>query len=93
MELRKIPLGMFIEILQDLYENGAEFIDLSGNMTEEGDTLRDSVKITVRPEYLAEGFEDDDDDNEEDYMETRINYPENEDDDNSLSDDDIEKLM
>lgn len=91
MELRKIPLGMFIEILQDLYENGAEFIDLSGNMTEEGDALRDSVKITVRPEYLAEEIDED-----EDYTETRIDYVNNdEEDDNdcSLSDDDIEKLM
>jgi hypothetical protein len=91
MELRKIPLGMFIEILQDLYENGAEFIDLSGNMTEEGDALRDSVKITVRPEYLAEEIDED-----EDYIETRIDYVNNdEEDDNdcSLSDDDIEKLM
>jgi hypothetical protein len=82
---------MFIEILQDLYENGAEFIDLSGNMTEEGDALRDSVKITVRPEYLAEEIDED-----EDYTETKIDYVNNdEEDDNdcSLSDDDIEKLM
>jgi hypothetical protein len=90
MELRKIPLGMFIQILEDLYDNGAEFIDISGNMTEEGDSLKDSVKITVRPEYLSENMED-----EEDYIETRIDYPDDEedDDDSPLSDDDIEKLI
>lgn len=89
MQLRKIPLGMFIQILEELYENGAEFIDLSGNMTEEGDSLKDSVKITVRPEYLSENIEDGDS-----YTETRINYPDEEDgDDSPLSDDDIEKLI
>lgn len=89
MQLRKIPLGMFIQILEELYDNGAEFIDISGNMTEEGDSLKDSVKITVRPEYLSENMED-----EEDYIETRIDYPDDEEEDSSpLSDDDIEKLM
>lgn len=89
MQLRKIPLGMFIQILEELYESGAEFIDLSGNMTEEGDSLKDSVKITVRPEYLSENIEDGDS-----YTETRIDYPDEEDDDDSpLSDDDIEKLI
>lgn len=91
MQLRKIPLGMFIQILEELYENGAEFIDLSGNMTEEGDSLKDSVKITVRPEYLSENIEDGDS-----YTETRIDYPDEEDDDDDdspLSDDDIEKLI
>ena len=90
MQLRKIPLGMFIQILKELHESGAEFIDLSGNMTEEGDSLKDSVKITVRPEYLSENIEDGDS-----YTETRIDYPneEGDDDDSPLSDDDIEKLI
>ena len=30
MMLRKIPLGLFIEILQDLFDNGADFIDITG---------------------------------------------------------------
>jgi hypothetical protein len=53
MNLRKIPLGPFIEILTDLFENGADFIDLSGEENNEGEAPRDSIKITVKPEYLS----------------------------------------
>ena len=53
MMLRKIPLGPFIDILQDLFDNGADFIDLSGDVNDEGESPRDSLKITVRPEYLS----------------------------------------
>jgi hypothetical protein len=60
--LHKIPLGPFIEILTDLFENGADFIDLSGDENNEGETPRDTIKITVNPEYLSEDIDDDDDD-------------------------------
>jgi hypothetical protein len=53
MILRKIPLGTFIEILTDLFDNGADFIDLSGDENNDGETPRDSLKITVKPEYLS----------------------------------------
>jgi len=59
--LRKIPLGPFIEILTDLFENGADFIDLSGNVNDDGETPRDSLKITVKPEYLSLEEEDEED--------------------------------
>ena len=38
LKLRKIPLGPFIEMLQDLWENGADFIDLSGEQSEDNET-------------------------------------------------------
>ena len=53
MNLRKIPLGPFIEILTDLFENGADFIDLSGNEDNGTEAPRDTLKITVKPEYLS----------------------------------------
>jgi hypothetical protein len=37
--LRKIPLGPLIEILTDLFENGADFIDLSGDENNDGETF------------------------------------------------------
>lgn len=56
--LRKIPLGPFIEILTDLFENGADFIDLSGNEDNGTEAPRDTLKITVKPEYLSPDIEE-----------------------------------
>ena len=54
-----IPLGPFIEMLQDLWENGADFIDLSGEQSNDNDPLaRDTIQITVKPEYLSNEEED-----------------------------------
>ena len=91
--LRKIPLGSFIEILTDLFESGAEFIDLAGDENNDGETPRDSLKITVKPEYLyMEDDDEDDDDILDEGMDFLIN---NESDDipRSLSDDDIQDLI
>lgn len=96
MMLRKIPLGPLIEILTDLFENGADFIDLSGNVNDEGETPRDTLKITVKPEYLS--LEEEDEEDIIDYgMDFLIN---NETEDNSpssssspFSKDDIEDLI
>jgi hypothetical protein len=61
MMLRKIPLGPFIEILTDLFENGADFIDLAGDENNEGEAPRDTLKITVKPEYLSPDIEEEED--------------------------------
>ena len=87
--LRKIPLGAFIEILQDLFENGADFIDISGESSDKGDTPKDTIKITVRPEYLE-------DHNEDDTLEQEIEMDYSDDIDHgksSLSDEDINDLI
>lgn len=76
-KLRKIPLEPLIQILQDLFENGADFIDIAGEINSEGEESRDVVKITVRPEYMS----DDDDENDDD------------EDIQNLSEDDIMNLM
>ena len=93
MKLRKIPLEPFIQILTDLFESGAEFIDLAGDENNDGETPRDSLKITVKPEYLyMEDDDEDDDDILDEGMDFLIN---NESDDipRSLSDDDIQDLI
>lgn len=94
MELRKIPLGSFIEILQGLYEEGVNFIDLSSSVNNDGESVRDSVKITVKPEYLEE-VEDEQEIDEEDLQELNreIKLEVDEDESSSLSEDDINELI
>lgn len=94
MTLHKIPLEALIGILTDLYDNGADFIDISGENSEEEGLPKDTIKITVKPEYLS-------DYNEEDVMELEqeieMDFSGDEGDDNSsktsLSDDDINDLI
>lgn len=42
----KIPLEMFINILEDLYNGGADYVDISGDTDTDG-TPRDTIKSTV----------------------------------------------
>ena len=91
MNLRKIPLGPFIEILTDLFENGADFIDLAGEESNEGETPRDSIKITVKPEYLSPDI-----DEEEEVVDHGMDFLINNENDtppSSLSEDDIQDLI
>jgi len=94
LRLRKIPLYPLIEILQDLYESGADFIDLSGEQSDEGDTPKDLIQITIKPEYMLhdERNEEDDDVTQEielDYSDDDIPDTKS----RSLSDDDINDLI
>jgi hypothetical protein len=92
MTLRKIPLGAFIEILQDLFENGADFIDISGENSDKGKSPKDTIKITVRPEYL-EGHNEDD--TVELEQEIEMDYSDDLEDSSptALSDEDINDLI
>ena len=49
VRLNKIPLQVFIDALMDVYNSGADFIDLVGKPDEE----QDVVGIIVRMEYMA----------------------------------------
>ena len=44
---------MLINILEDLYNGGANFVDISGDTDANGE-LRDTIKITVKPEYMSD---------------------------------------
>lgn len=92
MNLRKIPLGPFIDILQDLFDNGADFIDLSGDENNEGEAPRDSIKITVKPEYLSPDIDDDEEDLVDHGMDFLIDNT-NDEPTSPLSEDDIEDLI
>jgi hypothetical protein len=92
MQLRKIPLGPFIEILQDLFETGADFIDLSGENNDEGESPKDTIKITVKPEYLSDH---NDDDTVELEQEIEMDFSDDidEDEKSTFSDEDVNDLI
>lgn len=95
LRLRKIPLQPLIEILQDLYDSGADYIDLSGEQSKEGEDLKDIIQITVKPEYILHE-DDDDDDIDNNIQEVKMDYSDDNTPDTSrksLSDDDINDLI
>ena len=51
-KLRKIPLEPLITILQELYDSGADYIDISGENNVKGEEKKDIIKISIKPEYL-----------------------------------------
>ena len=97
LRLRKIPLYPLIEILQDLYESGADFIDLSGEQSDEGETPKDTIQITIKPEYMLHDERDNDDDDEDDItQEIELDYSDNDVSSTirkTLSEDDINDLI
>jgi len=92
--LRKIPLGPFIEILQDLFDSGADFIDITGENNDDAEQPRDTIKITVKPDYLTDH---DENDMMEIEQEIQMDYSDDEDDidvsPSKLSDEDIDDLI
>ena len=79
--LRKIPLEGLIQILTNLYEEGADFIDISGIQDNREEGSIDVIKITVKPEYMS-------DDND-----LQIEVDMEGEKPNSLSEDDINELI
>ena len=59
-QVTKIPLEMFINLLVNIYESGANFIDLAAIIDEEAE--KDTIKIGVRDDYYDDDEEEDDDD-------------------------------
>ena len=80
---------MLIQILQELYDGGADYVDISGDTDTDG-LPRDTIKITVKPEYLSDTEDDDDDMGIEEEFD--VNWPE-EDNSPSLSEEDINDLI
>jgi hypothetical protein len=83
--LRKIPLEGLIQILTNLFEEGADFIDISGQQDEREEGSMDVIKITVKPEYMS--------DDSEIEIEVDMQGEEEEEDKPSLSEDDINELI
>lgn len=95
MKIRKVPLEPLLQILTDLFDSGADFIDISGESnTQDGDDLRDMIKITIKPEYLC--------DKDDLIEEVELDYSDDDNDENiqihvedkkHLSDEDINDLI
>lgn len=57
--LRKIPIRILIDTLVEIYEKGADYVDIVGIP----DDTRDEIGIMVREEYYTSDLESDIDDN------------------------------
>lgn len=79
---------MLIQILQELYDGGADYVDISGDTDVDG-VPRDTIKLTVKPEYLSDF---DEESNVTFEQELDIDWTE-EDGPSNLSDDDINDLI
>jgi len=93
MRLRKIPLENLINLLADLYDGGADYIDITAESTETDEP--DQMKITVKPEYISEDLDTirkieidfTDEDEEDDVIDNKKNT------NISLSEEDINDLI
>ena len=81
---------MLIQILQDLYDGGADYVDISGDTDQDG-APRDTIKLTVKPEYLSD-FDEENELNLEQELDLEWSE-EDEDLPSSLSDEDINDLI
>jgi hypothetical protein len=68
---KKIPLKIFIEILQDAWDRGADYIDIIGV----ADAIQDNISIAIKEEYMhsEEGEEDVDIDPNKDITDEDLN--------------------
>ena len=55
VRLKKIPLGIFIQSLMDIYNSGVDYVDILGVPGEEQDT----IGVAFCDEYLNKDSEDD----------------------------------
>ncbi len=94
LKLNKVHISSMITILTQLFEEGADYIDIEGE--DNGSEESDVIKVTVRPEYYV-GESDGDDESEQDktdpeYLFTEIEEEPKE-DINPISDDEINDLI
>ena len=82
--LRKVSIIGLIDMLKKIYDDGADFIDITGEPTKEGN--ESVIKIEVKPEYYTEEINDTD----PQYMVTEQDYEE---DFPPISDEDINDLI
>jgi hypothetical protein len=58
LQFKKVPILPLLDILENLYIDGATYVDIEGVSSAE--EFSDSIKIIVRPEYVeVEETEDD----------------------------------
>lgn len=80
---------MLIQILQELYDGGADYVDISGDTDVDG-VPRDTIKLTVKPEYLSDFDEESGISLEQ---ELDLDWTEEDENKSGLSDEDINDLI
>jgi len=53
--LKKIPLKLFIEVLTDAWNKGADFVDIIGTP----DEYQDNIGIAIKEDYYTKGDKED----------------------------------
>lgn len=76
---KKIPLKVFLDILQDAWEKGADYVDMVGVP----DEVQDNIAVVIREEYINADPED------EFEIDVELENP----DDKNLSDEDLNQLI
>lgn len=82
--LKKIPLRVLLDILQDAWEKGANYIDIVGNP----DEVQDTIAIAIKHEYFIE--------NPGDVFEVDVELEDEEDEeegDKNITDEDLNQLI
>jgi hypothetical protein len=77
---KKIPLKVFLDILHDAWEKGADYVDIVGVP----DEVQDNIAVAIRQEYMNVNPED------EFEIDVELEHP---DDNKDLSDEDLNQLI
>jgi hypothetical protein len=77
---KKIPLRVFIDILHDAWNNGADYVDIVGVP----DQVQDNIAVAIREEYINVNPDD------EFEIDVELEHP---DDNKDLSDEDLNQLI
>lgn len=80
MIFKKIPLKVFLDILHDAWEKGADYVDIVGVP----DEVQDNIAVAIREEYMNVNPED------EFEIDIELEHP---DDNKDLSDEDLNQLI
>ena len=96
LRLNKVPIVSLIDVLSQLFQDGADFIDIEGERTDNDEN--DIIKVTVRPEYYVDNNEEakESADKELEYFFTEEEYKDVDSKDEEtkpLSDEDINDLI
>lgn len=83
LRLKKIPLELFLDALDELYAMGVEYVDIVGTLGEEQDT----IGLMYCKEYMNKEFIDQFDENIDKFIEEEMIKK-----DIKLSDDDLNQL-
>jgi hypothetical protein len=83
LRLKKIPLELFLDALDELYAMGVEYVDIVGTLGEEQDT----IGLMYCKEYMNQEFIDQFDENIDKFIEEEMIKK-----DIKLSDDDLNQL-